>query len=154
MGCCAVGGNEVCYGFSLAEVELGVKESALGEFSGFSNPCSVADEDFENFVQNIAGTVTGELHAVLTGVAAGSGKEGDEGFVDDVAVIKEGGEDGGARRCVRRDAATDLLGDGDGLWTTEADDANGSAWCSGNCADGIHQMRSRTSLMRWSILPL
>ena len=102
------------------------------------------DKELQDFVQNIAGTVTGELHAVLAGVAGRGAEEGDDGFIEDlVGAGGDGSKDCCARWRGRCQARTYLTGNCESIGTRDADDADGTARSCGYGADGFLQAWGR-----------
>ena len=98
------------------------------------------DKELQDFVQDIAGTVTGELHAVLAGVAGRGAEEGDDGFIEDfIGTGGDGREDCGARWRGRCQARTYLTGNRESIGTRDTDDADGTARSCGYGADGFLQ---------------
>ena len=140
MGCSAVGSDEVGDSLGLREVELAIEEGTLRKFTGLCQAASMPDKELQDFVQDIAGTVTGELHAVLAGVAGRGAEEGDDGLIEDlVGAGGDGSKNCGARWRGRCQARTYLTGNCESIGTRNADDADGTARSCGYGADCFFQ---------------
>jgi hypothetical protein len=84
--------------------------------------------------------VTGELHAVLAGVAGRGAEEGDDGFIEDlVGAGGDGSKDYCARWSRGCQARAYLTGNRESFGTRDADDADGTARSCGYGADGFLQ---------------
>lgn len=53
MGGCVPGGDEVGYGFGLAEVHLAVEVGALGVFAWLGHHAAVLEEEFDDALQDV-----------------------------------------------------------------------------------------------------
>ena len=89
------------------------------------------------FQQN-GGAVECELDDVFAGVGAGGREEGDEGFIEGLAVVIEEVAETGAGVLQGMFEADQLSGDGGGEGAAEAYDADAAAaGCGGDCGDGL-----------------
>ena len=63
-------------------VELAVEIGALGELTWVGHAATVLHQQFQYFVQDIAGAVAADFYAVFARVGVGSTEEGEQHFVD------------------------------------------------------------------------
>ncbi len=115
------GVDEVDHGFGLGEVESAVEEGAPGEFAGFGEGCTGAEEGVEDLTGDEGTAVATDLDGILAGVGTRGAEDGEEDFIDatvigvDVAVMDGVGGGGGGKRGRGATGLEAAVGDGEGL---------------------------------------
>jgi len=134
------GVDEVDHGFGLGEVESAVEEGAPGEFAGFGEGCTGAEEGVEDLSGDEGTAVATDLDGILAGVGAWGAEDGEEDFVDatvfgvDVAVMDGVGGGNGGKRGRRTTGLEAAVGDGECARAGDADHRQSAG--SGRGGDG------------------
>jgi len=132
-----MGFNEVADGFGLGEVETAGKKGALGEFAGLGEARAEDEGAAKQELENDGRAVRCYFDEIFGGVGVGRSEESDESFVDAGGIACCVIENIGETRAgvLERLAEADKLGgDGSGLRTAEAHDADAAA--AGGRGDG------------------
>ena len=156
---CRGGGNQVGYGFGLAQVHFAMHEGTLGKFAGPGQPATLGDEQLQHFLQDIVAPVAADFGAILARVGMGCPENRDQHLVDDVISLDNLSEGQGVGflicefvpglfgrgigrcivtgRCVVSGRPEDGLGGRQGLGTADTDHPQRSTGSGGHGADGV-----------------
>ena len=89
-------GYQVGHGFGLTQVHLPVQESTLGELARTRRTASVPDEELHDLLEDVRGTVAGNLDRIFARIGMGRTEQADQHFVDNLAsCIADGPESEG-----------------------------------------------------------
>jgi hypothetical protein len=138
--------NQVAHSLGLGKVEPAGEKGALSEFARLSQPRSQIERTAKQELQDNRRSVRGNLDEVLAGVGVGSGEPGDKSFIDSRRLGLFGSVSPSVEHIrqacatmLERQAETDQLdSDRNGLWSTQADNADAApAGWRGDCGNCV-----------------
>jgi hypothetical protein len=80
-------GYQVGHRLGLAQVELAIEEGSLSKFSGLRQARTATNEQVQQLLLDIGGTVAGDLYSIVAGIGVWCTEQGDQDFVDYRSVI-------------------------------------------------------------------
>ncbi|CDD33298.1 putative uncharacterized protein [Bacteroides sp. CAG:714] len=86
-------GNQIGYGFGLTQVHLPVQESTLGKLSRTGGTTSVPDEKLHDLLEDVRGTVAGNLDRIFSRIGMGRMKQADQHLVDNLPSFTADGSE-------------------------------------------------------------